>query len=128
MSYSVIDVKDFEGLRTPVAQALGAVAIRANQFDSQPNEAGHEHDELRRTQAELRQRVIEIRENHALRAAQRVHRVPDESRRVAAGDFGGSLPGKKRLALAIDLTACAHRENCRACIDACPAAAIEFKI
>jgi len=27
----------------------------------------HEHDELRRTQAELRQRVIEIRENHALR-------------------------------------------------------------
>ena len=47
MSYSVIDVKDFEGRRTPVAQALGAVAIRANQFDSQPNEAGPEHDELR---------------------------------------------------------------------------------
>jgi mannose-6-phosphate isomerase-like protein (cupin superfamily) len=53
VSYSVIDVKDFEGRRTPVAQALGAVAIRANQFDSQPNEAGHEHDELRSGQEEL---------------------------------------------------------------------------
>ena len=53
MSYSVIDVKDFEGRRTPVAQALGAVAIRANQFASQPNEAGHEHDELHSGQEEL---------------------------------------------------------------------------
>ena len=34
MSYSVIDVNDFEGRRTPVAQALEARAIRANQFDS----------------------------------------------------------------------------------------------
>jgi quercetin dioxygenase-like cupin family protein len=53
VSYSVIDVKDFEGRRTPVAQALGASAIRANQFDSQPNEVGHEHDELRSGQEEL---------------------------------------------------------------------------
>jgi hypothetical protein len=41
MSYSVIDVKDFEGRRTPVARALGALAIKANQFDSQPHQAGH---------------------------------------------------------------------------------------
>ena len=47
MSYTVIDVKDFEGRRTPVAQALGALAIRANQFDSQPGQLGHEHDELK---------------------------------------------------------------------------------
>lgn len=53
MSYSVIDVKDFEGRRTPVTQALGALAIRANQFDSQPNEASHEHDELSSSQEEL---------------------------------------------------------------------------
>ena len=53
MSYSVIDVKDFEGRRTPVAQALGALAIKTNQFDSQPDQVGHEHDELKSGQEEL---------------------------------------------------------------------------
>ena len=53
MSYSVIDVKDFEGRRTPVAQALGAAAIKANQFDSQPDQVGHDHDELKSGQEEL---------------------------------------------------------------------------
>lgn len=53
MSYSVIDVKDFEGRRTPVAQALGTAAIKANQFDSQPDQVGHEHDELESGQEEL---------------------------------------------------------------------------
>ena len=53
MSYTVIDVKDFEGRRTPVAQALGALAIKANQFDSQPGQLGHEHDELKTGQEEL---------------------------------------------------------------------------
>jgi quercetin dioxygenase-like cupin family protein len=53
VSYTVIDVKDFEGRRTPVAQALGALAIKANQFDSQPDQAGHEHDELKSGQEEL---------------------------------------------------------------------------
>ena len=53
MSYSVIDVKDFEGRRMPVAQALNALAIKANQFDSQPDQLGHEHDELKSGQEEL---------------------------------------------------------------------------
>lgn len=53
MSYSVIDVKDFEGRRTPVAQALGTAAIKANQFDSQADQVGHEHDELKSGQEEL---------------------------------------------------------------------------
>jgi quercetin dioxygenase-like cupin family protein len=53
MSYTVIDVKDFEGRRKPVAQALGALAIKANQFDSQPGQLGHEHDELKSGQEEL---------------------------------------------------------------------------
>ena len=53
MNYSVIDVRDFDGRRTPVTQALGAVTIKANQFDSQPNEASHEHDEQRSGQEEL---------------------------------------------------------------------------
>ena len=53
MSYSVINVKDFEGRRTPVAHALGALAIKANQFDSQPDQVGHAHDELKSGQEEL---------------------------------------------------------------------------
>lgn len=53
MAYMVFDVKDVEGRRKPVAQALGAAAIRANQFDSQPDQAGHAHDELRTGQEEL---------------------------------------------------------------------------
>lgn len=52
MSYSAIDVKDFEGRRKPVAQALEALAIKANQFDSQPDQLGHEHDELKSGQEE----------------------------------------------------------------------------
>ena len=53
MSYTVIDVKDLEGRRKPLAQALGALAIKANQFDSQPGQLGHEHDELKTGQEEL---------------------------------------------------------------------------
>jgi quercetin dioxygenase-like cupin family protein len=49
----VIDVKDFEGRRTPVAQALGAAAIKANQFDSQPDQVSPEHDELKSGQEDL---------------------------------------------------------------------------
>ena len=53
MSYTVIDVKDFEGRRKPVAQALEARAIRANQFDSVSGHQGYEHDELKSGQEEL---------------------------------------------------------------------------
>jgi len=53
VSYTVIDVKDFEGRRTPVAQALQALAIKANQFDSPPGHQGFEHDELTSGQEEL---------------------------------------------------------------------------
>jgi mannose-6-phosphate isomerase-like protein (cupin superfamily) len=53
VSYTVIDVKDFEGRRTPVAAALEALTIRANQFDSEPGRVGYEHDELKSGQEEL---------------------------------------------------------------------------
>ena len=53
MSYSVIDVKDYDGRRTPVAQALGALAIKVNQFDSPPGHEGFDHDELKSGQEEL---------------------------------------------------------------------------
>ena len=51
--YSVIDVKDFEGRRTPVAQAIDALAIKANQFDSPPDRLDLEHDELKSGKEEL---------------------------------------------------------------------------
>lgn len=53
MSYTLIDVKDYEGRRKPVAQALEALAIRANQFDSPPGHQGFEHTELKSGQEEL---------------------------------------------------------------------------
>ena len=53
MSYTVMDVKDFEGRRKPVAQALEALAIKANQFDSPPGHEGFEHTELKSGQEEL---------------------------------------------------------------------------
>jgi quercetin dioxygenase-like cupin family protein len=53
MAFTVFDTGDVEGRRKPVAQALGAVAIKANQFDSEPGQAGHAHDELRSGQEEF---------------------------------------------------------------------------
>jgi len=53
MSYTMIDVKEYEGRRKPVAQALEALAIRANQFDSPPGHQGFEHTELKSGQEEL---------------------------------------------------------------------------
>ena len=52
MAYTVFDTSDVEGRRKPVAQALGAVAIKANQFDAEPGQEGHAHDELRSGQEE----------------------------------------------------------------------------
>jgi quercetin dioxygenase-like cupin family protein len=53
MDYSVMDTKDYDERRKPVAQALGAGAIKANQFDSLPNHEGHAHNELGTGQEEL---------------------------------------------------------------------------
>ena len=53
MSYTLIDAKDYEGRRKPVAEALEALAIRANQFDSPPGHQGFEHTELKSGQEEL---------------------------------------------------------------------------
>jgi hypothetical protein len=53
VSYTMMDVKDFEGRRKPVAQALEALAIKANHFDSPPGHEGFEHTELKSGQEEL---------------------------------------------------------------------------
>ena len=53
MTYSVVDASDWEERRKPIARALGAQAIRLNRFDSQPGQAGKEHDESQTGQEEI---------------------------------------------------------------------------
>ena len=53
MTYAVVDASDWEERRKPVARALGAGAIRLNRFDSDPGQAGKEHDELESGQEEI---------------------------------------------------------------------------
>ncbi|HET7857172.1 MAG TPA: cupin domain-containing protein [Gaiellaceae bacterium] len=53
MAYSVLDASAFEERRKPVARELGAAAIRMNQFDNQPGQAGKEHDERESGQEEI---------------------------------------------------------------------------
>ena len=94
MSYSLIDVKDFEGRRTPVAKALEALAIRANQFDSPPGHEGYEHDELKSGQEELfvplrgAGSMLIDRETVALEPGRYVLVQPSARRRVDAGPEG----------------------------------------
>ena len=45
MGYRVLDASTIEGRRKLVASGLEARAIRMNQFDNEPNQAGKEHDE-----------------------------------------------------------------------------------
>ena len=53
MTYSVVDASDWEERRKPIARTLGAQAIRLNRFDSQPGQAGTEHDESQTGQEEI---------------------------------------------------------------------------
>jgi quercetin dioxygenase-like cupin family protein len=94
VSYSVIDVKDFEGRRTPVAQALEARAIKANQFDSPASHPGYEHDELKSGQEELfvplsgAGSMLIDGETVALEPGRYVLVQPSARRRVDAGPDG----------------------------------------
>ena len=53
MTHTVFDTSSVEGRRKLVARELGARAIRLNQFDSEPNQAGFEHDERESGQEEI---------------------------------------------------------------------------
>jgi quercetin dioxygenase-like cupin family protein len=53
MGYRVLDVSAIEGRRKLVAAGLEAAAIRMNQFDNEPNQAGKEHDERESGQEEV---------------------------------------------------------------------------
>ena len=53
MGYRVLDVSTLEGRRKLVASGLEAAAIRMNQFDNEPNQAGKEHNEQASGQEEI---------------------------------------------------------------------------
>ena len=53
MGYRVLDVSTIEGRRKLVASELEARAIRMNQFDNEPDQAGKEHDERESGQEEI---------------------------------------------------------------------------
>jgi quercetin dioxygenase-like cupin family protein len=53
VTYTIVDAASFEGRRKLIADELGARAIRLNRFDSQPDQAGKEHDERESGQEEI---------------------------------------------------------------------------
>jgi quercetin dioxygenase-like cupin family protein len=53
MGYRVFEVSAIEGRRKLVASSLEAAAIRMNQFDNEPNQAGKQHDERESGQEEI---------------------------------------------------------------------------
>jgi quercetin dioxygenase-like cupin family protein len=94
MSYAVVDASDWDERRKPIARALGAEAIKLNRFDSQPGQAGKEHDERETGQEEMYipvagQGVLRIDgEEIALEPGRFVLVSPHSSRQVVAGDEG----------------------------------------
>ena len=53
MSHRILDTGDLEGRRKLIARELGARALRLNQFDSEPGQAGFEHNEAESGQEEI---------------------------------------------------------------------------
>ncbi len=53
MTYAIFDADSVAERRKPVARTLGAQAIKLNQFDNQPGQAGKEHDERESGQEEI---------------------------------------------------------------------------
>jgi quercetin dioxygenase-like cupin family protein len=53
MAYRMLDISTIEGRRKLVAAGLEARAIRMNQFDNEPDQAGKEHDERESGQEEI---------------------------------------------------------------------------
>ena len=51
--WRTVEAADFEGRRKPIARGLAAEAVKLNQFDSQPGQAGIEHDERESGQEEI---------------------------------------------------------------------------
>lgn len=94
MTYRVFDTSGIAERRKPVAAELGARAIKVNQFDSQPEQAGREHDETGSGQEEI---YIPVRGSGVLRVdgdevpleqGRFVLVPPEATRQVVAGPEG----------------------------------------
>ena len=92
--YRVFDVDGIEARRKAVRRELGITAFGANQFDSQPGQAGSEHDEAGTGQQELYvvlggSGVLRVDGDEVeLRPGRYVHVSPESTRQVVAGDEG----------------------------------------
>jgi quercetin dioxygenase-like cupin family protein len=94
MTYRIVDVSSFEGRRKPIARGLAAEAVKLNQFDSEPGQAGFEHDERESGQEEV---YIPLRGSGLLRVegdevplepGRYVLVEPEATRQVVAGPEG----------------------------------------
>jgi quercetin dioxygenase-like cupin family protein len=94
VTYRIFDTSGIAERRKPVAAELGARAIKVNQFDSQPGQAGKEHDELESGQEEIYvpvrgAGVLRIGDDEvALEPGRFVLVSPEATRQVVAGDDG----------------------------------------
>jgi len=92
--YSIVDASSLEGRRKLIASELGAQAIRLNRFDSQPGQAGFEHDERESGQEEIYfavdgDGVLRVgSEEVPLEPGRFVLVSPEETRQVVAGPGG----------------------------------------
>jgi quercetin dioxygenase-like cupin family protein len=95
VSHAFLDVAGFRGQRRKgVAQALSARAVKLNQFDNEPGQAGKEHDEQESGQEEV---YVALRGSGVVRVdgAELPFRPglyvlvsPESARQVVAGDEG----------------------------------------
>jgi quercetin dioxygenase-like cupin family protein len=94
MSYRIFDASEIQERRKPVAAELGARAIKVNQFDSQPGQAGKEHDEVESGQEEI---YVPVRGAGVLRIGDEEIELepgrfvlvePEATRQVVAGQDG----------------------------------------
>jgi quercetin dioxygenase-like cupin family protein len=90
----IFDASSVEGRRKLVARELGARAVKLNQFDSQPGQAGFEHDERESGQEEV---YIALRGSGLIRVegeevpfepGRYVLVEPEATRQVVAGPEG----------------------------------------
>jgi quercetin dioxygenase-like cupin family protein len=94
MGYRLLDVSTIEGRRKLVASGLEAAAIRMNQFDNEPNQAGKEHDERASGQEEIYTAlegagaVVVDGEEVPLEPGRYVLVEPGSTRQVVAGPEG----------------------------------------
>jgi len=94
MGYRVFEAATIEGRRKLVASELEARAIRMNQFDNEPNQAGKEHDERESGQEEIYTAlrgsgvIVVDGEEIELAPGRYVLVEPETTRQVVAGPEG----------------------------------------